>query len=458
MISTIRKSRTILTKQREALDYQANHDHLTGLKNRLFFNLSLEQAISHAERHKQKIALLFIDLDRFKEINDSFGHQVGDSVLKIVAKRLHQTIRREDLLVRLGGDEFVILIEEVPNKEGVSTLAKKIIAVLGEEINIEEQSFYVGTSIGITIYPDDAFNASDLIKNADAAMYRAKSEGRNNFQYYHSQITDAAYERVVLEAQMRLAIVNHEFMVFYQPQVNGRTGEIIGMEALIRWDNPKQGLISPAKFIPIAERTDLVLELDEFVLKTALSQFSKWYQQGLNPGVLSINLTLKELKQQKYIAGVGQLLKELNYKPSNLEFEITENLVMDKPEQCIELLNKIRFNQIRLAIDDFGTGHSSLSYLKQLPVNKLKIDRSFINDLPFNSDDAAITKAIVALAKSLKFELIAEGVETKEQVDFLINHGCERIQGYYFHRPQPAEEIEKILLQRKNNEHNKAIL
>ncbi|MBF0265438.1 MAG: EAL domain-containing protein [Gammaproteobacteria bacterium] len=445
MITAIRSSRHDLTLQREESDYQANHDGLTGLKNRLFFNLTLEQVLSSAQRHQHKVALLFIDLDRFKEINDSFGHHVGDMVLQIVSKRLHSLVRKDDLLVRLGGDEFVVLLDDIPRKDDLSTLATKIISSIEKEIEIDFQSFYVGASIGISIYPDDGQTPHDLIKNADAAMYRAKSEGRNNFQYYSSEITELAYERVVMEAQIRAGIANNEFIAYFQPQVNGRTGKIIAMEALIRWNSPTLGLVLPDKIIPVADRTNLILELDEFMLKTALTQFSSWYREGLNPGTLSINMTLKELHQQKYIYQLEQLLNEFNFDPSLLEFEITENHVMHDPDKNIALLKKIRMNQIKLAIDDFGTGYSSLSYLKQLPVNKLKIDRSFIKDLPFNSEDASITKAIIALSKSLKYDVIAEGVETQEQVDFLVKHGCEKLQGYHFYQPQPAEKITEIL-------------
>jgi len=453
MINSIRNSNIALKnhhnkllEQKNELHHQANYDSLTGLANRDLFNDRLEQAIEKSKRNSTKMALLFIDLDHFKEINDSHGHKIGDEVLKVVTERFNKTIRREDTLARLGGDEFTVLIENLHQGQDASLLANKILKVLKKPITIGNNEFYVLSSIGISIYPDDGSSPADLLKYADAAMYKAKDEGRNNFQYYCAEMTELAFERVAMEASLRVALKNNEFIVYYQPQVDGNSNRLIGMEALIRWQHPTIGLVLPTKFIPLAESTGLIVELDRFVMKTTMTQISKWYKDGLNPGILAMNLSVLQLQQKDFLTMFSKLIEETGCSPEWLELEVTESQIMKNPEEAIKILNKISDIGIELAVDDFGTGYSSLSYLKKLPINKLKIDRSFVKDLPDDEEDIAITKAVIALAKSLNLRTIAEGVETKEQKEFLVENGCENIQGYFYAKPMPASDMEVTLL------------
>ncbi len=444
-ISIRKKAQHKIEKQQSILSHQAHHDALTGLPNRILFNDRLVQIIEKSKRHKEKFALLFIDLDHFKEINDSVGHIVGDEVLKIVTSRLKETLREEDTIARLGGDEFIIILEELKEVQDASLIANKILNILSHSINIEENIFYVSGSIGISIYPDDGESAQNLLKFADSAMYKAKDEGRNNYQYYNSTMTELAFERVVMETSLRVALKEEQFVVYYQPQVDGTTNKLIGMEALVRWQHPTMGIVSPAKFIPLAESTGLIVELDRFVMKTAMKQIAQWYSQGLNPGILAMNLAVKQLQQKDFIEIFQSLMKEANCKAEWIELEVTEGQIMTNPEEAIKLLGQISDLGIELAVDDFGTGYSSLAYLKRLPIDKLKIDQAFVRDLPDDEEDAGITKAVIALAQSLKLRVIAEGVETKSQKDFIIENGCENIQGYYYSKPIPADEMQIIL-------------
>lgn len=436
-----------LRKQKLSLHYQATHDALTGLANRILFNDRLEQSIHKAKRNKTKSALLFIDLDHFKKINDSLGHTLGDDVLKIVARRLNETIRKEDSLARLGGDEFTVIAESLAQGQDATLLAKKILDDLSKVIIIDDKSFYISSSIGISVYPEDSDSSEDLIKYADAAMYKAKSEGRNNFQYYSSEMTEQALERVIMEANLQNALENEEFVVFYQPQVNAKSNQLIGMEALVRWRHPSMGLVSPAKFIPIAESSGLIVELDRFVMKSAMTQVSNWYKAGLNPGVLAMNLEAKQLQQSDFMVMFESLIKQTGCKIEWLELEVTESHIMRNPQEAIKMLNRISTLGVELAVDDFGTGYSSLAYLKKLPINKLKIDQSFVKDLPYDDEDVAIAQAVIALARSLNLRVIAEGVETKEQKEFLLQNGCENIQGYFYAKPMPASEMEIVLME-----------
>lgn len=434
-----------LRAQKNILDYQAHHDSLTGLPNRILFSDRLEQAITKAKRQKTEFAVLFIDLDRFKQINDSLGHSIGDKVLQIIAKRLQGVMRREDSISRLGGDEFTVLVQDLEKGMNASLLAKKIISSLSEPINIEEHLLYITASIGISVFPNDGISANNLLKYADAAMYKAKEEGKNNFQYYSSEMTEKAFERVVMEASLRKALDNNEFVVYYQPQIDGKTDKIIGMEALVRWLHPNAGLVFPDKFIPLAQETGLILAIDQWVMKSAMKQIAKWYEMGLNPGILALNLAMKQLSQEGCANKLGLLLKESGCRPEWLELEVTESEIMKNPQNAIEVLRKISDMGIELAVDDFGTGYSSLSYLKRLPIDKLKIDKSFVDGLPDDEEDVSIARAVIALAHSLKLIVIAEGVETKEQKEFLVENGCDNIQGYYYSKPIPSEEMEKLL-------------
>ena len=446
-ITVQRNTEEELKKQKDILDHQAHHDALTGLPNRVLFNDRLEQSIEKAKRNNKKVALLFIDLDHFKEINDSLGHETGDKILQEVTQRLEDIIRNEDTLARLGGDEFTVIIEDLVEGQDASLLAQKILHFLTKSIKVDGNVLYVSSSIGISIYPDDGDSSVNLLKYADSAMYRAKDEGRNNFQFYCSEMTELAVERVVMETNLREALENEDFIVHYQPQVNGLEKKLIGMEALVRWKHSSMGLISPAKFIPIAESTGLIVELDRFVMKIAMTQVSKWYDEGLNPGVLAMNLSIKQLQTKDFISVFKALIKESGCKPEWLELEVTEGQIMNNPEESIKVLNQINEMGVNLAIDDFGTGYSSLAYLKRLPISKLKIDQSFVRDLPDDEEDAAIAKSVIALAKNMNLRVIAEGVETAEQKDFMVENGCDNIQGYFYAKPMPADELKTVLLE-----------
>ena len=444
-ISQRKKAQNELLQEKEKLKHQAHHDTLTGLPNRTFLHEKLAEGIQRASRRDTKVALLFIDLDHFKEINDSLGHDVGDEVLKQVAQKLKNIVRKEDAISRLGGDEFTIMIEDLEQGSDASLLAQKIIHILAEPITLKKHTLYVSSSIGISIYPDDGDSSLNLLKYADSAMYKAKTEGRNNFQFYSSEMTRIAFERVLMERQMRDALKNSEFSVLYQPQFNGFSNTIVGMEALVRWNHPTLGLISPANFIPLAQTTGLIVDIDMFVMKSAMTELSHYYEQGLNPGVLAMNLTMKLLQENNFAETFATLMQETNCKPEWLELEVTEDQVMSKPEEAIKILNKLSNLGINLAIDDFGTGYSSLSYLKKLPINKLKIDQSFVRDLPNDEEDAAITRAVIALAKSLNLQIIAEGVETQEQKEFMLENGCQNIQGYFYSKPISSGMLQNLL-------------
>lgn len=444
-ITAQKKTEELLKQQTELLQKQAHYDILTGLPNRALFKDRLSQAIISSKRNNAKFALFFIDLDQFKQINDSLGHHIGDEVLIQAAKRLNSVIREEDTLARLGGDEFTIILKDLQSMQSTSMVAKKIVDIMKEPIQIRTHNLYVTASIGISIYPQNATSDDNLIKFADVAMYKAKDAGRNNFQFYSADMTSQAFEGIVLESSLRLAIKEEQFLVYYQPQYDTKTDKIIGMEALVRWNHPTMGLIPPLNFIPLAEETGLIIEIDRLVMSIAMKQFSLWYKQGFNPGVLSLNLAMKQLNEENFLTILLDTMKTIAFKTEWLELEVTEGQVMKNPESSILKLNQIHDLGIEIAIDDFGTGYSSLSYLKKLPLDKIKIDCAFIKDIPEDEDDMAITKAIIALGKSLNLKLIAEGVETQEQKNFLMQNGCELVQGYLYSPPLPAEEIQKVL-------------
>lgn len=432
-------------KIEQTLEYKAHHDELTHLSNRALFLDRLEHAIKKAKRQNKLLAVLFIDLDRFKEINDSLGHEMGDAVLIEVADRLREHLREIDTIARLGGDEFTLIIEDIEDIQKVNAIALKLLSTLQHPMVIHEHQLYVTTSIGISLFPLDGSDPQSLLRNADSAMYKAKEEGRNSYQYYTAELTQRAFERVFLESSLRRAIVNHEFVVYYQPQINGLSGELIGMEALVRWQHPEDGLVSPERFIPLAEETGLILSIDEFVMKEGMRQIAHWYGKGLNPGVLSLNLAMKQLWQENFPQMLQDMLKDIGCKAEWIELEVTEGEVMKNPEKAIGILQKIHALGITLAIDDFGTGYSSLSYLKRLPLDILKIDQSFIRGIPENNEDIAIVRSIIALAKSMGMRVIAEGVETLEQKEFLVENGCHHIQGYFYSRPINAGEMDNRL-------------
>ncbi len=432
-----------LMEQKDILYYQAHHDVLTGLPNRTLFNERLAYGIKKAKLKERQLALFFIDLDQFKQINDSLGHDIGDRVLKVVAERLKAKIRKKDTLARLGGDEFTIIIENYKSINMISQLAQSILDVLIQPMHIEGQTLYTSSSIGISLYPEDDTSAEHLLKYADAAMYKAKDEGRNNYQFYHTEMTEQAFESVVMRAGLRQALENNEFLVHYQPQIDANSGKLKGMEALIRWDHPTLGLLYPAKFLSLAEESGIIVEIDRWVMKTAMLQINTWYKQGFNPGILALNLSLTHLRREDYMEVLSATIDEIYFRSEWLELEITESEVMKKFDEVITKLTLIKNLGIGIAIDDFGTGHSSLSYLNKLPVHKLKIDKSFIDDVPGKEENVAIIKAILALANNLNLTVLAEGVETKEQKDFLLENGCSFIQGYYYAAPLSVLELEE---------------
>ena len=429
----------------ERVRHLAHYDELTGLPNRTMFNERLSHALAHARRTETSLAILFIDLDRFKNINDTLGHESGDRVLKEVAQRLRDCLRESDTVGRLGGDEFVVLIEEPPRPVNAGVVAQKILAAMGTPFLVQAQEFHITASIGISSYPGDGADMLTLMKNADIAMYRAKEQGKNNAQFYSAQINDHSIERLTLESSLRRALERNEFLLHYQPKLDIGSGRITGVEALLRWQQPAQGLIPPAQFIRLAEETGLIVPIGEWVLRTACAQNKAWQQQGLAPVRVAVNLSPRQFAQANLLEAVARVLKQTGLDPAFLELEITESVVMSNPEQAVILLRRLKAFGIHLAIDDFGTGYSSLNYLKRFPLDTLKIDRTFIRDLPGDSDDAAITQAILAMAHSLRLNVVAEGVETAEQMRFLRDSHCDEIQGYYFSRPQLAEDIAPLL-------------
>ena len=444
-ITLIKKNETAIVAHKNRLYRLANKDKLTGLPNRRYFSEHLEEALERAKRHETMLAVLFIDLDRFKPINDSLGHAVGDKVLQEVAARLQDATGKEDLLARLGGDEFIVSMENLQHENAPSIVSQKILQALTEPIYVDEHTLYISCSIGISLYPRDDGSVHNLIKYADAAMYKAKAEGRNNYQYYSSDLTEIALLRVSMEAKLRESLKNKDFIVYYQPQVNAKENRVIGMEALVRWNPETDELISPDKFISLAEETGLIVEIDNFVIKTALIQMRKWYDAGLKPGVLSLNISMNHLECKNCVHSLKKILSKTKCKAEWISFEITENLIMSHPERAMKTLDELHDMGIKISIDDFGTGYSSLSYLKRLPIDKLKIDRSFVTPLPEDEDSRGIVKAIIDLSKSLHIDVIAEGVENDAQKKFLIEHGCHNIQGYLYGKPMTSQMMEKML-------------
>ncbi|WP_304546177.1 bifunctional diguanylate cyclase/phosphodiesterase [Sulfurimonas microaerophilic] len=427
------------------LQHQAQYDALTDLPNRVLFLDRLEQSIKSTLRTKEKFAVLFIDLDHFKEINDSFGHDFGDKLLIIVGEYIESIVRESDSVARMGGDEFTVLLNDLHNENDIINILQKIMQLFTKPFVIAHRQFYVTCSIGIALYPLHGKTPEELLKNADAAMYKAKDKGRNTYQFYTNDMTEKAYERITLETQLREAIVNREFEVYFQPQVNINDNKIIGMEALIRWNHPEVGLVPPGKFIPLAEDTGLIVEIDRQVMQDAMKQFQEWIDLGLEVGILSINLSMIQLNHEDFIDFVKTTIKNTGISTENLMFEVTETQVMKNPKQAIIMLQQLKDIGIKLAIDDFGTGHSSLSYIKKLPIDKLKIDQSFVMDALVDKDDRELTRAIISIANSLNLEVIAEGVETKEQAEFLVKNGCVEAQGYFYYKPLDVITLTKIL-------------
>ncbi len=442
----------------ERIRYLAHYDDLTGLPNRVLFSQLLEQALSESTFANKQVAVLFIDLDRFKLINDTLSHDSGDDVLRQVAKRLTEALPRRDTIARFGGDEFVVLMRDCSIPTAAAETAQKLLTAIAEPLLLEGLEEYCLTaSIGISAFPGDGQNAQTILKNADIAMYRAKEHGKNNYQFYSSQMNLHSFERLVLERFLRRALDQDEFELFYQPKIDLVTGCVTGMEALLRWMHPVMGMISPAKFIPLAEETGLIVPIGAWVLRAACAQNQAWQQRGLPALRVAVNLSARQFAQDDLHTTIVHVFEETGLSPELLELEITESVTMDNPEHAAGLLRKLKALGIRLAIDDFGTGYSSLSYLKRFPIDNVKIDRSFIKDIPKDEDDVAITKAIIAMAHSLRLKVIAEGVETEEQLAFLREHGCDEAQGYLFGAPMPADEFEKLMLRRADGKPFRAL-
>jgi len=434
-----------LAKQKELLQYQENHDALTHLPNRLLLKDRLAQSINIAQKNESKLAILSMDLDHFKEINDSLGHTVGDQILLEFTKRIRSKVKKTDTFSRLGGDEFCIVLNEVNDIVEISDFILQCMQSIKQIFNVGGHDLYVNMSIGVSMYPNDGRDSVELLKNADAAMFKAKENGRNQYSFYDEQMTKKAYDRVILETQLREAFKNDELLVYYQPQINAKTNKLVGMEALVRWEHPSLGLVSPAKFIPLAEKTGMIVELDRIVMRKSIAQLHQWYEDGLNPGKLSLNLAIQQMEDQNFLDCFDGFLQDKQYLADKLEFEVTEGQIMKNPTRSINTLNAMKDRGISIAIDDFGTGYSSLGYLKKLPISKLKIDKSFVDDLPKDKDDIAISKTIISLCENLNLKVIAEGVENKEQIDFLLENNCDYIQGYYFCRPLVTEAMTEYL-------------
>lgn len=431
----------------ERVQFLATHDSLTQLPNRFMFNELVNLAIESARRYKRKLAILFIDLDRFKNINDTLGHEAGDLLLQEMASRMSECLRSSDVVARLGGDEFVILVQDVDEPERVSSLARKILAVAVKPIVVLGQECRVTTSVGISMYPDDAQDEQSLMKNADIAMYRAKEEGKNNFQFFSSEIKQRSLQKLVLENDLRLALEHDEFFLHYQAKRDLKTGSIVGVEALVRWQHPDLGVVPPAQFIPLAEETGLIVLIGRWVLKTACAENVAWQKQGLPPLCMAVNLSIRQFFDEHLVEDVAQALRESGMKAEQLEMEITEGMVMQDAERAIRILTEIKSLGVRLAIDDFGVGYSSLAQIKRFPIDTLKVDGSFIRDIPGNHEDKAITEAIIAMGRTLSLTVVAEGVETEEQETFLRNHACDQSQGFYFSRPITSAQFVEFMTQ-----------
>jgi len=432
-------------KAEQQLNHMATHDALTGLPNRSMSSQLLNHAIQSAQRHKRQLAVFFIDLDRFKTINDSLGHEAGDQLLQEIARRFRQSLRAVDVVARLGGDEFIILIEEVGDLTQVANVAHKILTTAIKPMVLLGEECRVTASIGISIYPRDGEDEQSLMKNADMAMYFSKEEGRNNYQFYSKDIQSQSKERFSIETNLRLALERKEFSLEYQARLDFKTGTITGVEALLRWNNPYLGSVTPTQFIPVAEETGLILPIGRWVMKTACAQNIAWQRQGLPAICMAVNLSLRQLMDDNLLEDIKATLKESGMAPNLLELEITESMVMNNPTRLIAVLTKIKELGLRLAIDDFGTAYSSLAQIKHFPIDTLKVDRSFIRNLPQDYEDKAITEAIISMGKTLSLTVVAEGVETKEQEDFLREQVCDEMQGFYFSKPIAPDQFADLL-------------
>ncbi|WP_350133441.1 EAL domain-containing protein [Nitrosomonas sp.] len=434
-------------KQSEAqLAHLAHYDPLTGLPNRLLVQSRLHHAIERAQRHNLRIATLYVDLDRFKNVNDSLGHPIGDELLIMLAARLKKRLREEDTLARLGGDEFLLVLEDIKEPSESASVAQTLIDLLATPFALPSgHEIFINASIGISLFPDDASNVTELIQHADMAMYLAKKEGRSTYRYHTEALSIAANERLVMETRLRHALTAGEFVLHYQPLIDAHSGRAVGVEALVRWQPPGEAIVPPGKFIPIAEETGLIVPLGEWVLRTACAQGRAWIDAGFAPLVMAVNLSVRQFQSENLAEVIQRVLEETKLPAAYLELELTESMFMGHAERSIDMLKTLKAPGIQLAIDDFGTGYSSLTYLKRFPIDKLKIDQSFVRGLAHDPNDREIAATIIAMARGLKLSVLAEGVESEQQLAFLRQHGCDYYQGFLFHRPAPAKELEAWL-------------
>jgi diguanylate cyclase (GGDEF)-like protein len=425
--------------------HSAQHDFLTGLPNRMLLNDRVSQAIALAPRHMNQVAVLFLDIDRFKHINDSLGHATGDKLLQSIARRLVACVRPSDTVSRQGGDEFVILLSEAEQWADAATVATRVLRSVAEAHLIDQHDLHVTTSIGISVYPDDGADAESLIKNADTAMYQAKANGRQSYQFFKPEMNTRAVERQSIEESLRRALEREEFQLHYQPKIDLRTGAITGAEALLRWMHPTRGSVPPAEFIPVAEDCGLIVPIGNWVLREACRQARAWVADGLPETAMAVNVSAIEFQSGTFVNDVRVVLDETGLDPSLLELELTEGVLMKQVGSTAAILQELRESGIQVAVDDFGTGYSSLSYLRKFPIDALKIDQSFVRHITATGDDTSIVTAVISMARSLKLRVIAEGVETLEQLDFLREHQCDEAQGFLFSRPVPPRQFAELL-------------
>ncbi len=429
----------------ERILYQANYDDITGLPNRVLFMDRLDQAIANTIRSSRKLGLMFIDLDGFKLVNDTLGHDVGDEMLRETGTRLEECVRSGDTVARLGGDEFTVIMPNLVDARHITIVAQRVLNALSTPFHLGGQDSFISGSIGVTVFPDDGDNTKTLLKNADSAMYSAKEQGKANYQFYTSALNEEVQERLAIKNGLIKAVDRHEFDVFYQPKLNLQSGKIESVEALMRWNSPDLGQVSPVKFIPVLEESGMVVEVGEWVLRTACRQHLAWRDAGLKPIRVAVNLSARQLREPSFVNIVEDILKRTGVSPSSIEIEITESMLMSDSERAVVALSELHEAGIHISMDDFGTGYSSLSYLKKFPIDTIKIDRSFVSDITTSSDDAEIIRTIISMGKTLNRRIIAEGVETEEQLSMLRQYNCDEIQGFFLSRPLPANELTKFL-------------
>lgn len=429
----------------EHLQHMAHHDALTDLPNRNLFLDRLQQSLNRARWHDRLVAVMFMDLDRFKIINDTLGHNVGDQLLLQLSRRLDKTVRDGDTIARFGGDEFAILLDDIDSDSHISSLAQKLLDTLTEPFKINKQDLYVTASIGVSIFPNDGEDSETLLRNADVAMYRAKDLGKNNYQFYSDDLSARIFERLTLENHLRHALERNEFALYYQPQIDARTQKISGVEALLRWEHPDLGLVMPNNIVPLLEETGLIEKVGHWVLETACQQSRVWHDAGWSYLHMSVNISSRQFNNTDFISSLHDIINQTEINPEFLELELTESMLMRNASTTVNALHSLGGLGVRFAIDDFGTGYSSLTYLRRFPIDTIKIDSSFIHDVTDNPDDAAIASAIIVMAQSLSLNVIAEGVENQGQLDFLTARDCYYVQGNFFSRPLPAEELTRLL-------------